>query len=407
MSELGARMARTAGRARFVRSKVKRAARLSRRRAQIAAVQPLAGLDSLRPRSRFGDSAKGAASSPQRTAVFAAVPHWHERSPAAMARASSLKPHDPDRAQILVDCVESLLELDADRVVTAVLTNDPRQTAEDLSSGLAGGHELLIGDPGTLAPTRGAADSRSVVVVGWRPGLILRNGFYLTWAHKSLFRQAVKDPGFSHFVYLEDDLRFTSESLAYWCRFRAPLASHGLLPGFVRYEVLDDVRYVVDQKARQNVDPANRRHVSPDQLHPSHGADTNLHFVNLDNPYQGMYVLDRELAIEHLRSSPARSPVLSTTVSWPNGLQKRGAIIRERAAMGPIFDHVPPGFQSRNCVPVQTLPSGEYRLDASCLVEHLTGNYSRSNTVFGKIPVEDMFRANASEAQLAGSSPRQ
>ena len=86
------------------------------------------------------------------------------------------------------------------------------------------------------------------MVIGWRPGLIRRHGFYLTWAHKRLFRYALRDQGFSHFIYLEDDLRFTRESLTYWCRFREPLALHGLLPGFVRYDELDDTRYVVNQR---------------------------------------------------------------------------------------------------------------------------------------------------------------
>ena len=95
-----------------------------------------------------------------------------------------------------------------------------------------------------------------------------------------------------------------------------------------------------------------------------------LRFVSLDNPYQGMYIVDRALAIEHLSNSPARSPVLSRAIRWS---------IRERVAMGPIFDDVPPGFGSRNVVPLQCFGPGEYRLDPSCLIEHLTGNYSRSH----------------------------
>jgi hypothetical protein len=398
MRDFGAFIARTAGRARYVRWRIKSTRRLSTRRAEVAAVRPLLALDPVRPRRRVSHSPNGqrAPSSLQPKTVFAVVPHWRGGSPAPTSRASSLTPRYLDRSQVLIDCVTSLLELEADGVLTAVLTNDPRQTAAELSSHLAGDYDVLLGDSGSLAASQSVADGRKVVVFGWRPGLILRKGFFLTWGHKSLFRQAVGNPGFSHFVYLEDDLRFTSEALSYWCRFREPLAAHGLLPGFVRYEVLDHVRFVVDQKERQDVDPANRRHVSPRQAPYGGDAETNLHFVNLNNPYQGMYVLDRELAIDHLRNSPARSPVLSRAVSWPNGLEKRGTIIRERAALGPIFDDVPSGFQSRNCVPVETLSPGEYRLAPACLVEHLAGNYSRSETVFGKIPVEDLFRPRAS-----------
>ncbi len=304
-----------------------------------------------------------------------------------------------NRSQILVDCIKSLLELDVNRMTAAILTNDPRQTVRDLSSHFpAGSSDVRVSVLPNIASFNGShADGHQIVVIGWRPGLIRRHGFYLTWAHKRLFRYALRDPGFSHFIYLEDDLRFTRESLTYWCRFREPLALHGLLPGFVRYETLDDTRYVVDQQKRQRVDRANRRCVTLSQPDTGHGPGLDLRFLSLDNPYQGMYVVDRELALEHLWSSPARSPLLSGVIRWP---------IRERAATGPIFDDVPPGFGSRNVVPVQALRVGEYRLDPRCLIEHLTGNYSRSGAAFGKIRVEDMFLPETGEPQLTGNAAR-
>lgn len=380
----------------------RRRARRSRGRARVAAVKRLAALDSARPHRPPSSASTGARSgpqSPQPSGVLVALAHWRDQLDAPTPRASSKAPHQVDRSQILHDCIESLLDLDVERVVTAVLTNDPDQTAWDLSSGLAG--EVLVSAPGDVASLlRADSEARKVIVIGWRPGLILRNGFYLTWAHKPLFRHALRDPRLSHFVYLEDDIRFTRESLSYWCRFREPLGLHGLLPGFVRYEVLGDARYVVDQAERQDIDPANRRCVVLSQFNASRGSETDLRFVNLDNPYQGMYVADRELVIDHLWSSPARSPLLSSTIRWPHG-------IRERASMGPIFDDVPAGFQSRNAVPVQKLGSGEYRLEPSCLVEHLTGNYSRSQSIHGKIQVDEMFLRGVSDRHEAGISPRQ
>ncbi len=389
-----------------------RRARRSARRAQVATVYPLAALDSARrrrPPDPASTSACGGAPDVQPSGVFAAVPHWRSQPDARTAPASSVAPHDVDRSQIFVDCIKSLLDLDVDRVVVAVLTNEPRETARDLSSRLAASSsDVPVSTlPDLRAFNRPHADGRQVVVIGWRPGLIRRHGYYLTWAHKPLFRRALEDPGLSHFIYLEDDMRFTSESLAYWCRFREPLARHGLLPGFVRYEVFDDARYVVDQKARQSVDQVDRQGVVLSQPDTGRGSGLDLRFVSLNNPYQGMYVIDRELAIDHLWNSPARSSLLSRSIKWPTDVQLRAAIIRERAAIGPILDDVPPGFGSRNVVPLQMPRPGEYRLDPACLIEHLTGNYSRSRKAFGKIRVEDLFLPATSDPHAAGISPRQ
>lgn len=96
-------------------------------------------------------------------------------------------------------------------------------------------------------------------------------------------------------------------------------------------------------------------------------------FINLPNPYQGMYLLDRELMGEFLRS-PAVNPDYGV---WN---------IREKAAQGLTFVAVPKGFYSRNLTGYlrkQGLP------DPDCLVRHLPANYTHSpQYVAGKVPVE-------------------
>jgi hypothetical protein len=381
-------------------------ARRAGRRAHAATLYPLLALDSARRRRApsFATADSGACV-PSPSGVFAAMAHWCSRPDAS----SSVTPASPDRALILADCVQSLLNLDVERVAVAILTNEPHDVARDLSSCLgAGQREGPVGSfPNVASFTLPAAGGHEIAVIGWRPGLIRRHGFYLTWAHKPLFRRVLAQTALSHFIYLEDDIRFTQDSLAYWCRFREPLARHGLLPGFVRYEDVDGALYAVDQRRRQRVDRVGRRHVGHTQADVGDVAAADLRFVNLNNPYQGMYVLDRELAREHLWSSPARSPLLSRAISWPNDAQVRASIVRERAAIGPIFDDVPDGFRSRNVVPVRTFPGGHHRLDPACLIEHRARNYAGSQTVFGKIPVEDIFLSASEDAQVAGISPRQ
>src|SRR5271165_2871921 len=338
----------------LVREKARNGALLARSHASLAAARGLVALDVARGR-RVGAVPTGVRAEPadlRPSGVLVAVAHW--RSPSS-APASEDFPQgagdESGRASLLAECIESLLGLDADRVLVAVLTNEPRQAARHLSAHFAGtSNPTAVSTLANDRSLRGAGtDGNRVVTIGWRPTLRWRHGFYLTWAHKALFGQALSDPGFSHFVYLEDDLRFTRESLAYWCRFREPLALFGLLPGFVRYEVFNGDRYVVDQARRQNL---YRPSVVLSASESGRTSGPDLRFVNLDNPYQGMYVLDRGLAIDHLRNSPARSPLRSRTESPVPPWEQ---LVRERAAMGPIFDNVPSGFISRNVVPVLDL----------------------------------------------------
>jgi hypothetical protein len=152
----------------------------------------------------------------------------------------------------------------------------------------------------------------------------------------------------------------------------------------VRVESLDGSVYVVDQSGRMNCRELPCVSMSEVDT-PDRAA---LRFVNLPNAYQGMYVLDRPLAVEHCRRSPARDPWRSRAlVDWG---------IRERAAAGPILDHVPVGFRSRNVVPVGVKPDGGYELDRRCTLVHLPGNYTRgAHPDFGIIRVSEMFAAGS------------
>jgi hypothetical protein len=165
--------------------------------------------------------------------------------------------------------------------------------------------------------------------------------------------------------------------LSYWRRYRAPLAEHGLLPGFARFEWRAGEPYLVD--ALRPLDPALRRRVVD-------VGDEPTRFVNLENPYQALYILDRELYESHFRFSRGRSPLRSRVGEWE---------ARERAASGPIFDDVPRGLVSRNVVPVR-IDGDRQRLEPSCLVEHMAPTYSSSVTPFGALRLHELFDAQAS-----------
>jgi hypothetical protein len=280
--------------------------------------------------------------------------------------------------------------LDVERVVVVVVTNAPDETAQMLREVLTDrcGVLPIRVRPSAVAFGGPSTAPREVQCIPWTPRRFQKHPYFLTWAHKGILRRALEDPSLSHFVYLEDDIGFSNASLSYWLRFREPLASHGLLPGFVRYERNGGSLYVVDQTARQSRRRASVRLGSDSVVGSSEGE---LTFVGLDNPHQGMYVLDRVLAHEHFRDSPARSHVRSRVLHGPNYSWSSGCI-RERAAIGPMFDNVPFGFAARTVVPVKNWDDGEPLLDSSCLIEHVSGNYSAApDSPFGSIRVEDLF----------------
>jgi hypothetical protein len=340
--------------------------------------------DRLRDRRAAGHASPAPSAAPPvaPTGALVTVAHWRA-SPAPIGPVDAAGGDPMTRLRHLLECLRSALELDVSQVLVAVTSNQPEALLDDLAANLdrlPDGTEVrgLVGSDQLLTP---GGTGRSVLVTEWRPrGIAHRHPFHLTWAHKPLIEAALGDPGFSHFVYLEDDLKFTQACLSYWCRYRQALARHGLLPGFVRVEALNGVLYVIDQP--RSVSCTNLPSIDLGESTPDPG-DGRLRFVNLPNSYQGMYVLDRPLAFDHFRRSQARNPLRSRGIShWG---------IRERAALGPILDDVPQGFLARNVVPVRTVGTDSCRLDESCLIEHLAGNYTRTRNEFGNIAVAELF----------------
>jgi hypothetical protein len=350
-------------------------------RARTAVARSLIGVDAIRerrPRLRSsGDSETVSGAYPN--AIMVVVAHWREPTEQGPDAPES------DRIGYLSRCIESVLSLEVGQVITAVLTNAPDGTAEDLAPYLQATSnpvpvETLRDMSAFKPPFRGR---RHVFSIGWKPGVaIRRHGFFLTWGHKALFRRALADPNISLLLYLEDDLRFTQESLSYWCTFREPLSRVGFIPGYVRYELKDGERYLIDQVRQQ--DPTRLSVQLPRSIDEE---AAEMRVVGLANPYQAMYILDRPLARRHFLYSPFRDPLRSgVTGTWP---------IRERAATGPTFDDVPAGFPSRNVVPVYGSANDGFRLEPTCLIEHLPNTYtSGAESPFGRIRVEDLFSAD-------------
>jgi hypothetical protein len=220
-----------------------------------------------------------------------------------------------------------------------------------------------------LGHIRAALDGKGFAFQTYSP-VGLGHPYLLPWSHFAIFRPLIRDEeSVSHFMYVEDDLLVTQENVAYWIECRQSLRALGLIPSFLRVELKDgDPRwYSTDSPRRLEIASLPRIRVGDDLL-----------FVNLENPYQGMYLLDRELMLEHL-AGPSSSPEFG---SWG---------IREKAAQGITFLNVPAGFKSRNVVPC-LVRNG--RIDPRCFVHHVPNTYANNpdaSSMFGKVPVENLL----------------
>lgn len=229
--------------------------------------------------------------------LTAVIAHWRDPRAEMAGVGGGVRAGEP-----ILACLVNLLDLPVAVVRVVVLTNDPDGT-----------RQVIEGS--------GARDGR-VEVRQWRPRWPYRHGFYLTWGHKPLLAEFVRDPGMTHFLYIEDDIAFGSANLEHWLQWRTPLNEHDLVPGFVRFErigtgpcLLSDVTRAGESRRRALMQVEDRRGQRALAVVPK-------------VPYQAFSLMDRVLAEDHLRWSPLRSPLRSRVVPWG---------VRERAAAGVTF----------------------------------------------------------------------
>lgn len=258
----------------------------------------------------------------------------------------------PTRMSYLHQVLDALLSIPARSVHVLVFVNKPMQDEDDAAL------ENLY------SKTRG----RSVEI---QTVSGLDHPYNLTWAHKSAIPERfLPDPNYTLFVYLEDDEVIEPKGLAYFLAARELLRATQLIPGFLRVE------HDPSELKIFNID-----HVSKVNLYcRPYIEHEGLVFVNADSPYNGSYILDRELAVEHVLS-PSFDRVRSEKVcSWG---------VRERAAMGLTFEWPPSPFKYRLAVPVSAIKRQTPRFS---WIWHLPANYATDpNSPFGKIPVEELF----------------
>jgi hypothetical protein len=97
----------------------------------------------------------------------------------------------------------------------------------------------------------------------------------------------------------------------------------------------------------------------------------------MEFPYQGMYLLDRDLAKQ----------CLFDNYQLDRRIKKWGT--RERSASGLTFVKIPKKFSSRNLVGFYL---DRFHVDANALIHHLPNNYTNNpSSVYGKLKIDKII----------------
>lgn len=332
----------------------------------------LEAADRLLLRREVHDLRTGDPAAPEDCTLLAVIAHWRDPGVAP----------DPAGSEPFLACLRGLLGLSVGGLEIVVMTNDDAATAGAITTHLVSlaEQDVVVRRARWSGPSGGR---RVVTVERWDPRWPYRHGFYLTWHHKDVFRRALRAGGFTHLLYLEDDIAFIDANLRYWLAARSQLAERGMLPGFVRFERRGEERLLVDQtRSGQHED------AGPPIIVEGWGE---VAVRNSRRPYQACSLLDRALAHEHLRSSPMRSPLRSNVSTWN---------LRERAAAGEVFGPTAAPMRALLSPSTTRPPTRHAVLTAregatagtpieGALVEHLRAVYSLDpSSRHGEVPVE-------------------
>lgn len=215
-------------------------------------------------------------------------------------------------------------------------------------------------------------------------------GYSLTWAHKSLLRNAVLNRYYDFYIYTENDICFTSENFLYWLLYKEKLKKLNLEPGFCRYENYSSKLVPFDNHKvwQLNRDTSDVWGDKPYRVNTYLAPldDCFIGFVSLGNPYMGMMILDQEMAEQYIASSssdPIKSFELTQFRCWP---------LADRSSMGLAFENLRPGQEHRRVVPI--VKTGNRVQIAPCgLVEHCDTKYSLDlENKLGKVlDITEMF----------------
>ncbi|MBB6408749.1 hypothetical protein [Mesorhizobium sangaii] len=195
----------------------------------------------------------------------------------------------------------------------------------------------------------------------------------LTWCHKAIIAREFLQENhgrYTHFIYLENDIRLSFLNFCYFVEFREALRGFGLVPSFIRVEYSTAFGGFTSSDVFWPV-------YVPVQPHVLLG---DIVLANMPNPYNPMFILDLELGAEYVQSPSFDRQASGTVCPWG---------VAERAAMGLCLENVPAPFQCRYVVPICQKTDA---VPAFAWVWHMPNNYAGNpHSPLGKVRMDQMF----------------
>ena len=198
----------------------------------------------------------------------------------------------------------------------------------------------------------------------------------LPWFSINVMKENFKKKDNTHFMYLEDDILISNKNIFYWIYFRNILKKFRLIPGFLRFEKNKNKMISVDnpQKIKISKNP--------------HIFDSNKEFgfINSKYPYHAMYLMDRELMRDYLKSN-----AIKFDHAFHNKSMKSLYPIKEQLNISYAYINIPKGFHNRLMIPFN------YKKEILdyCLIEHSELKYSKSNRLnklgYGTIEIKKLL----------------
>ena len=189
----------------------------------------------------------------------------------------------------------------------------------------------------------------------------LSDPYHHTWEHKKYMPEFLNSD-YTHFAYIEGNLQVTKKHFDYWNKTNHLFKRNNLnwIPALHR----------VQTDKEGNVYSLDSTH---QVRHPNIVEVEGQKFVSLPEPYQGMFIMDKDMVKEHIDSDYYK---LGQKGWWG---------IRESANLGNMFLNVPTGFNHRSLLPLNNF--------SDTWVSHFGTDYhGDTSSPHAKIKIENLFK---------------
>jgi len=190
----------------------------------------------------------------------------------------------------------------------------------------------------------------------------LSDPYWHTWEHKK-YMQEFLESDYTHFAYLEGNIEVQKKTFDYWVRTRELFKRNNLnfIPAVHRVQKSGDDVYSLDathhQRHRPTIEVEGQK------------------FVSLSEPYQGMFIMDKELVKEHINSDYF---TFGQKGSWG---------IRESANLGNMFVDIPAGYGHRYMLPINN-----FAVSDTWVTHFGTDYHNDPKSPHAKIKVEELLK---------------